>query len=347
MIKFSICIPHFNRFEYLKKSLKTLELQSYPELEIIVGDDCSSDETKLGIQDIQLTFRHKLVYHRFESNQGYDRNFRKSIELASGHYAIVIGNDDTINPDFSLLKLADFIENNGFPELGFSNFLEDEIKRKFVQRAAATAILGSGYGVAMNYYSCFSFVGGTIWKKESFDRFNSESQDGSIYSQIYLAVLMISRGCRLFSIKEPMVIKDLVLENQKERNSYLQTIARKWTDYKPLNGGLHSVIHVLIEGLRAAGVLNQARTYLVFRRIYTLTYPYWLLDYRTHGAFPAAVGLMQGMVPHRSPDIGLLNGMQTIRLWVWYSLASLAGLVTPLFIFTRTKSLLYKMVKRR
>jgi glycosyltransferase involved in cell wall biosynthesis len=38
-MKISICIPHYNRIEYLLKSLKIIEQQSYKNVEIVISDD--------------------------------------------------------------------------------------------------------------------------------------------------------------------------------------------------------------------------------------------------------------------------------------------------------------------
>lgn len=44
-MKISICIPQYNRIEYLLKSLRIIEEQTYPNIEISISDDCSSDDT--------------------------------------------------------------------------------------------------------------------------------------------------------------------------------------------------------------------------------------------------------------------------------------------------------------
>lgn len=344
-MRLSVCIPQYNRVDFLMKNLAILEQQSIPELEVVVSDDCSSDSTQSSVLALKNGYKHSLIYHRFDTNQGYDRNFRKCIELASGEYVIVIGNDDAINPAYSLETLVQFLTANNYPEIGFANFIEESSGNQLIERAKVTAVLGSGYEVAMKYYSCFSFVGGLIYKKSYFNQFNSSKHDGSIYAQIYLGCLMTAKGARLFSIKEPIVIKDIVLEKQ-ERNSYRDVIARKWKDYKIETGGLPSVIHVLIDAFRDAGVLSQPRIYSVFKRIYSITFPFWIVDYKSNGAFPAAVGLVQGLSPARNTDLHLLSYFNRFRIWGWYLIASLGGLLMPVSLFKRLKSWLYNLLKK-
>lgn len=343
-MRLSICIPQYNRIGFLLRNLSIIEKQNFTDLEVVVSDDCSSDETEAKIKELAPNYKHRLIYHRFEQNQGYDRNFRKCIELASGEYVIVIGNDDSINPAYDLKTLEDFLLNNNLPDLGFTNFIEEETG-KMIDRAKTTDLLGSGYETAMKYYSCFSFVGGLIYKKRFFEKFNSSKHDGSIYAQIYLGCLMTCSGGKLFSIKEPVVIKDIVLDEVK-RDTYRDFIAKSWKDYKPGNGGLLSVINVLIDALRDAEVLNQARIYRVFKRIYSITFPFWILDYKSNKALPAAVGLLHGMKPTNSTNYKLLNSFNAFRIWVVYLGVGITALLMPVFLFRKLKTWLYSIVKK-
>ena len=45
-MKISICIPQYNRINYLLKSLSIIERQLYPDIEIVISDDCSTDDTR-------------------------------------------------------------------------------------------------------------------------------------------------------------------------------------------------------------------------------------------------------------------------------------------------------------
>jgi glycosyltransferase involved in cell wall biosynthesis len=344
-MKISISIPQYNRISYLLKSLETIARQTYPALEIVVSDDCSTDDTEKQITELIPFYKYPLVYHRNRTNMGYDRNYRQCIELASGEYVVVIGNDDTLNPQLDIGALAAFLQQHDYPELGFCNFLEESTGNTFIERAQRTALLGSGYPVAIKNYSCFSFVGGLIYKRTAFGNFNTEKHDGSIYAQMYLGCVMVASGCRLFSYYDPLVIKDIVLEDSK-RNSYRDVLARRWKDYKVEDGGLPSVINVLIDAFRDAGVLTQSLIYFIFKRIYTVTYPYWIVDYKSNGALPAAVGLTQGLRPDRNKNFKLLTFLNRVKLRSLYVAYSFAALIMPVFIFNAVKNRLYKKIKR-
>jgi glycosyltransferase involved in cell wall biosynthesis len=344
-MKISICIPQYNRIDYLLKSLEMIGSQTYQSIEVVVSDDCSTDDTEQKIRQLQPGYKYPLLYHRNKQNIGYDANYRKCIELATGDYAIVIGNDDSIYKNDSMEFLAHFLQENNYPEIGFCNFVEDSNPGLVISRANTTGIIGSGYQVALKNYSCFSFVGGLIYKKSAFDQFNTSKHDGSIYAQMYLGCLMIASGCRLFSIERPLVVKDLK-GDEKLRKSYRDVIAKTWKNYKRVDGGIPSVIHVLISAFRDAGVLTQEIIYKIFRRIYTITYPHWVIDYRSNGAFPEAVGLVSGLKPTRNQNYGLLSSLNRARIFSYYIVYSSLGLTVPVFIYRKMKYKLYKFFKK-
>src|SRR5688500_1755404 len=123
-MKISICIPQYNRIRFLLQSLEMIAGQSYDDIEVVVSDDCSTDDNEARILELQPAYKYPLVYKRNEQNKGYDANYRQCISIASGDYCIVIGNDDSINGKDGIQFLADFLRENDFPEIGFCNFVE-------------------------------------------------------------------------------------------------------------------------------------------------------------------------------------------------------------------------------
>ncbi|MEP6749377.1 MAG: glycosyltransferase family 2 protein [Bacteroidota bacterium] len=344
-MKISICIPQYNRIDFLRKNLDLIAEQKYENVEVIVSDDCSVDDTEKTILALQKTYRYPLVYKKNEKNLGYDRNLRQSLELASGDYCLVLGNDDSLHDPGSLQFLVTFLEANNLPDIGFCNYVEDADRTKVYERALTTAVLGTGYELAMKQYNNFSFVAGLIYKRKVFLQYNTDKFDGSIYAQIYLGCLMIAAGASVFSIKEILVIKDIEA-GVAHRNSYRDTIAKKWKDYKVVDGGLPSVINVLIAAFKDAGVLSQSIIYRIFRRIYATTFPHWLLDYRNNGAFPEAIGLAAGLYPPKNKQYQLLSGINKIKIYLRYCFSCCIGLLTPVFIFTKMKRTVYKYLRR-
>ena len=344
-LKVSICIPQYNRINYLLRSLKMIESQTYPNIEISISDDCSSDSTVADIEQLSKTYKYPIIFDRNHQNLGYDRNYRKCIEMATGDYAFVIGNDDSIYGDQSIECLVEFLQKNSLPDIGFCNMIEERTGGTLIKRAINTTVLGSGTTVALKNYSCFSFVGGLIYKRDTFLKCNTAKYDGSIYSQMYLGVYMIINGAVLFSLKEPMVLKDLLLDGIF-RKGYRDTIAKEWRNYKVVDGGLPSVMNVLISALRDGNAMSQQHIFFIFKRMYSITYPHWILDYKENAALPEALGLIVGLNPLRNDNFKMLNGVNRILIYTVYVLASLFALLMPVFIFKRLKQRLYSFFKK-
>jgi glycosyltransferase involved in cell wall biosynthesis len=344
-MKISICIPQYNRVAYLLENLRRLERQTYNNIEVVISDDCSSDDTKERVLELSTNYKYPLVYHRNESNSGYDRNYRKCIELSSGDYAFILGNDDSLNGDDAISLLVDFLHQQKYPDIGFCNMVEGVENGEMIKRASGNRFVGSGVEVAFQYYSCFSFVGGLIYKTDSFRKFNSSKSDGSIYAQIYIGILMVAGGCRLFCMENVFVIKDILMEGIP-RGSYKERLAKKWKDFKIVDGGLPSVIHVVVTAFKDAGFHDQSLLFRSFRRTYLFTFPYWIMDYRQQDAFPEAWGLFRGMSPGLNSDMPLLTGWNRFKIWVFYFISAAASLILPLFILRGLHRYFYGYLKR-
>lgn len=349
-MKISICIPQYNRIEYLIKSLDELQDQTYSNFEVIISDDCSKDNTQEVINDIKSSYSFPIIYHRFESNQGYDRNLRKSMELATGDYCFVLGNDDTLAHNDVLVQLEYFLIDNGSPDLGFCNYNEYSDASKITRRALNTRIIGKGPDIALKNYSSFSFVAGLIFKKSTFDRFNTDRFDKSIYAQIALALNMICNNAVLFSIDEVWVRKDITVSNAGEEiksNSYRDFINRKWSDIKPADGGLKSVINVLCSVLESNNLLTNQRLNYVFGKILFNTYPYWVIDYKYNKATPASIGLFLGLQPWKLNQFHKMSFILKAKFIIGFQLISIISLLTPSRLFFKFKEQIYTWIKRR
>jgi glycosyltransferase involved in cell wall biosynthesis len=320
--------------------LEEIAKQSYKDIEIVISDDNSTDETTQLIENIKDTYKYPIIYYRHDTNIGYDKNLRTSIELASGDYAITLGNDDTINPLYDLSLLVQFLEAHNYPDIGFTNFIEAATDQ-MEERASMTGIIGTGHQIAFSNYSRFSFVGGLVWKRNTYMRFNSPKFDGSVYTQIYHASLIVAKGGVLFSIASPVVIKD-VLPLEQNRASFLDKISTKWSDLKQVTGGLPKVITVTVTAFEDAGVLTQEILFGVLKKIYTSTLPFWIITYRKNKALPEALGLALGMNPKNIQEFQKLQLKNKIKIGFIYRVFCLSALAAPVFLFEHFKVRLWK-----
>lgn len=92
---FSIIIPVYNAQNYLERCLNSCIYQSYPYLEIIAIDDCSTDDSPRILQ----TFQNKVKIFKNENNFGALYSRIKGIRHAGGDYILFLDSDDYLSLD--------------------------------------------------------------------------------------------------------------------------------------------------------------------------------------------------------------------------------------------------------
>lgn len=89
----SVIIPTYNRWEYLRQTIESVLGQTYPNVEIIVVDDGSTDETPDGLQ--VYGDRIRVIT---QTNQGGTAARNSGIKVATGAYLTFLDHDDLMLP---------------------------------------------------------------------------------------------------------------------------------------------------------------------------------------------------------------------------------------------------------
>jgi teichuronic acid biosynthesis glycosyltransferase TuaG len=92
--KVSIIIPTYNRAHYLPVALQSALNQTYPNIEVLVINDGSTDNT----EDILTPYRKSIRYDKHE-NRGLAATKNRGIELASGEFICNLDDDDRFHPE--------------------------------------------------------------------------------------------------------------------------------------------------------------------------------------------------------------------------------------------------------
>lgn len=92
----SICIPTYNRAKIIEECVKKLLVYENDDIEIVVCDDCSKDNTLEVLASIQ---DERLKVFANEINLGASYNSHMCFMKANGKYAILISDEDDLNLD--------------------------------------------------------------------------------------------------------------------------------------------------------------------------------------------------------------------------------------------------------
>lgn len=117
MVKVSVIIPVFNVEKFIEKTLASICNQPYSDLEIIVINDGSKDNSgeicdRLAKNDSRIRVLH-------QANQGITKTRNTGMQLATGDYLCFVDSDDWISDNF-IDKLVDACEREQ-ADIAFTN----------------------------------------------------------------------------------------------------------------------------------------------------------------------------------------------------------------------------------
>lgn len=117
-IKVSIVIPVYKVEKYIKRCLRSVFNQTYANIECIIVNDCTPDNSfiiaKKIVESYQGSIDFKFVEH--EKNKGLSEARNTGIKMATGHYYFFLDSDDAIPPT-SIEKLVETALSNDCPEI--------------------------------------------------------------------------------------------------------------------------------------------------------------------------------------------------------------------------------------
>lgn len=162
----SICIPNYNNEQYIVEAIESCLHQTYWNIEIIVVDNGSTDNSWNIISCFEFESRVKL--YRNSENIGMIGNFRRAFELSVGDFITFLCSDDFLNPNAILQNVELLIQNSNASfvfgnieyvggRLGKTNYTFDSIFEK-----------GSWSISSLDQAKNFAFLTGTVFRRNSF-----------------------------------------------------------------------------------------------------------------------------------------------------------------------------------
>ena len=110
-LKVSIVVPVYNtNIEYFRQCIKSLVLQTYENIEIVIVDDGSKDEN-VSLYE-QYIAHYKNIEFIQQKNCGVSAARNRGIEKSTGEYIAFVDSDDWVDHDFVKILMNGFYESD-------------------------------------------------------------------------------------------------------------------------------------------------------------------------------------------------------------------------------------------
>ena len=199
----SVCIPSYNRAEYLVPLLDSVLGQSANDFEIVICEDCSPERGQISkiVRGYIAKHPKKLLYEENSVNLGYDGNIRRLVELARGQYCVFMGNDDLMC-EGALAAIAAAIQSQ--PDCGvvvrsYATFDVDPDKYKQIFRYfPGEHILPAGAQAIYTAYRRSVVIPGMVIKRDAALAVATNRFDGTLLYQLYLVGMILAKYSVVF-----------------------------------------------------------------------------------------------------------------------------------------------------
>ena len=182
-MKFSVLLPTRNRLELLRYAIQSVLDQDHADWEIIVSDN-DSDEDIRGFVDALEDPR--ITYHRTDKFLPVTENWNRALELSTGEYVIMLGDDDCLlkgclsaakklledhqRPGLMYAEAVQFQypgvvpgQDSAFIQFGYCEFLESRTAPFFLDPFKAIDVVRKSmkFQIAFSYNMQHSFISRT------------------------------------------------------------------------------------------------------------------------------------------------------------------------------------------
>lgn len=106
----SVIMPAYNSGQTIEDSIRSVQQQTYPNWELLIVDDCSTEDIK---KIVDAFPDERIHYYRLSENQGVAVARNKGIEQANGQFLAFLDSDDLWHPR-KLFNQVSFMQKNQY-----------------------------------------------------------------------------------------------------------------------------------------------------------------------------------------------------------------------------------------
>ncbi len=206
----SVIVPNYNHAAFLRDRLSSIFRQTYQNIEVIILDDCSSDNSHEVIQELIAGYEGNAVFVPNETNSGnVFRQWRKGCEMAKGDLVWICESDDYAEIDFLERMVPHFRDLAVMIAFGRIQFMDEHSNvmhglDQYRERAqpniwggARSAPAHEWFAHAFSVLNVIPNVGGSLFRRQDLEqRIWETAETYSILGDWYL-YLELARGGKL------------------------------------------------------------------------------------------------------------------------------------------------------
>ena len=212
----SLLVPCYNHAKFLDDCLGSIASQTYKNIELIICDDCSKDDSFTVInshkEELESQISHVLIM-RNETNQGVTKNLNRMIKLAKGDFIKIIASDDALAEN-AIEEFVSYAGENPSADVIFCNgkVIPEDVR---IFEKGAIEQCGKIYDKAPDlaaqrlaeniFYSNELSAPCAFYRRSVFERYGLYDETFSIEDLEFWLRLLEKGGCGFAFLDEPLV----------------------------------------------------------------------------------------------------------------------------------------------
>ena len=250
MKKISVIVPVYNSEEYIEKCLDSILNQTYKDIEILVINDGSKDNSEKIIKEYVKKYPKQIVFINQE-NMGVAKTRNNAIKKATGDYIAFIDNDDYIDKDY-FETLINKIEDN---DIVISGYRRPNSVGKIVKELK----------IIDNEWSKFLVVApwAKLYKKSFIEKNKLEFLDNNIGEDVYFNV-------QAFLVTDKIAVLDYIGYNWFFNEKSVSNTKQR--SFKDIN--VDNLLNTLLDKLKEKDLIESNKELL---ELYFYRYVLWFL----------------------------------------------------------------------
>jgi glycosyltransferase involved in cell wall biosynthesis len=268
----SVCVPTYNYGRFLRDCIESVEAQTLTDWELVICDDCSTDETDKVVQEYAAR-DSRIRYFRNEARLGMNGNIKKAAGFGRGRYLKMLCSDDwlapdclrsfcevmEVNPQVALATSAEVLSNEAGEPLRVQFLFGEEIFLAAGEKMLDRMAKGEGFGGHSSFFirtSAYQAIGGyddTLLYAADLDLAARLCRIGDylhietplFYGRVQAASSTMVNPAKLWDVLDYFEIPDRIFRPRRFPN-------REWRRYHWLTSNLTAryILNVMLQQLR-------------------------------------------------------------------------------------------------